>query len=145
MDLLAYVGHVIKEGNAGRTGFAKCSHFWGESRGGKNMECMKCGRRLKLILTMLDWKSSNSIDNHSDYAEQISAYRQGLCELTGIRPRDLWVVRLDKHKARYEVARVTDRVKALRAFLHTRKKHEWLNDGVSKLYPVVDKEIIKLT
>jgi len=142
LDCLAYVGKVINEGNGGRTGFEKCNHHWGVS-GRLNAECMHCGRKLKLTLTLLDWKSSNSLE-HDEYAEQLSAYSQALYELTGVRPRDHWIVRLDKYKARYEVVRVTDRVKAFKAFIHTKKKFDWMTDGVSKLYPVVEKEVISI-
>lgn len=143
MDALMLVGTVLKEGNGSRTGFEKCTHMWSESRGGKHVECFHCGRKLSMSLTLVDFKSSNSIE-HDDYAEQLSAYWEALRTLTGIKTKNLFIVRLDKGKARYEVVRVTDRKKAFKAFLHTKQKYDWINDGVSKLYPVVERQTITL-
>lgn len=44
------------------------------------------------ILTLIDWKSSNSIQKDG-YALQTVAYWQAFKELTGIRPKRIWIVR----------------------------------------------------
>ena len=75
---------------------------------------------------------------------QVSAYWQGLSELTGLKPKELVIVRLDKDKAKYEVMRVTDRPSAFRAFKHVSSVYEWMNDGVSKLLPYNPKKEIFL-
>ncbi len=145
MDALMYVGTVIEEGKAGRTGFEKCEHVWKEklSRGrGLQMECAQCERLLKMTLAVVDFKTSNSVSNHDDYAEQVSAYWYMFYALTGIRAEDLIIVRLDKTKAKYEAVRVADRKRAFDAFLHTKEKYNWTRDNTDKLLPVVTKETI---
>jgi hypothetical protein len=94
-------------------------------------------------LTFVDWKSSNSADK-PEYAMQTSAYWQMLFEMTGLRPKKILIVRLDKNSVKYEALKVEDRVRAFRAFKHSAKIYDWLNDGVSKLMPAYPKEVIKI-
>lgn len=95
------------------------------------------------ILTLIDWKSSNSI-NKDGYALQTVAYWQAFKELTGIRPKRIWIVRLDKGSAKYEIVNVQDISKAFRIFINLSKVYNWLNNGTTKLYPLNQKNIIKL-
>jgi hypothetical protein len=113
------------------------------SGGRKYWECYDCGKVVEPVLSIVDWKTSNSVDK-PEYAMQISAYWQGLAELTGLRTKELVIVRLDKDKAKYEVVRVQDRPAAFRAFKHVGKIHAWINNGVSKLLPYSPKEEIFL-
>jgi len=95
-------------------------------------------------LVLCDWKSSNTVKGKDTYAMQISAYAQALYELSGIRPKELYIVRISKEKACYEVVKVTSRAKSFKAFLNTTKVYDWLHDGEQKIYPLNTKTRIKI-
>jgi hypothetical protein len=137
MDALMFVGKVIKQGDL----LKKCAHMWGESK--KNVECFHCGRKLEMTLTLVDFKTSNSVDKTA-YAQQLSAYQHALKELTKMTAKQLFVVRIDKQRAKYEVVRVVDPKKAFKAFMNCSQIYDWIHDGVTKLYPVEEKEVIKI-
>ena len=136
MDALMYVGKVIHGG----TGSCK-EHMWSETR--KHIECYHCNRKLEMELTVVDWKTSNSIDKPT-YAMQVSAYFYAFKELTKVNPQGLIIVRLDKERAKYEVVRIHDKRRAFLAFLNVCKVWDWLNNGTKKMYPVIQKEVIML-
>lgn len=144
LDSLMMIGRVLEKGMTPLDG-TRCVHFWGEKKSGRLdfMECMFCGRQVQHFFCLVDWKTSNSIEK-PEYAMQGSAYWQALYEMTGLKPEDIFVVRLDKDRLRYEVMRITDRRKAFGAFINTAKVYDWLNDGVSKLYPIEVKERITI-
>lgn len=138
LDSLMVLEKVLEKGDL------SCEHeMWAVGKKDKE-ECFKCGRTVELVFTLVDWKTSNSIDKAS-YAMQVSAYWQALYELTGLKPKEILIVRLDKHHAKYEVRRVAERPFAFRAFVHATKIYDWLNSGVSKLPPYAGKEYIQLT
>lgn len=147
LDCLAL---LLKEVNPGMTeipgmGTHKCE--WGTPGArafkAKYWECSHCHRFVEPVLAIVDWKTSNSIDK-PEYAMQVAAYWQAFVELTGMRPKELIIVRLDKEKARYEVMRVQDRPSAFRAFKHVTKVYDWMNNGVSKLLPYSPKKEVFL-
>lgn len=147
LDCLAL---LLKEKEAGMTeipGFDKHKCDWGTPSAraykAKFWECSHCHRIVEPVLSIVDWKTSNSIDK-PEYAMQVAAYWQALVELTGIRPKEIIIVRLDKEKARYEVMRVQDRPAAFRAFKHVTKVYDWMNNGVSKLLPYSPKKEVFL-
>jgi len=109
----------------------------------KYWQCGECGRIVKPVFSVVDWKTSNSIDK-PEYAMQVAAYYHALWEMTGLRPEELVIVRLDKYKANYEVVRLQDRPAAFRAFKHVGKVSAWINNGVSKLLPYSPKDEIFL-
>ncbi len=93
----------------------------------------------------MDWKTSNSIKNKTEYALQVSAYKQALRELTGLIPKKLWVIRLDKKTGMYEKGIITDARKAIRAYEYISKIYEYLNDGEEKLpIEVKEKKVLEL-
>lgn len=98
----------------------------------------------KHIFCIVDWKSSNSIDK-PEYAMQVAAYWQALYEMTGLRPKELIVVRLDKDKMKYEAVRIMNRPEAFRAFKYTCKVYDYINNGISKMLPLVPKKQVFLT
>ena len=100
----------------------------------KYWQCSECGRIVKPKFCVIDWKTSNSIDK-AEYAMQVAAYYQALYEMTGLRPEEIVIVRLDKYKAKYELVRVFNRPAAFTAFKHCIKVYGWLTNGVSKLLP----------
>lgn len=137
MDALMYVGKVIEVGDRN----LHCRHVWSETS--NHIECYNCNRKLKMTLSIVDWKSSNSVDK-AEYAMQVSAYWMALYQLTGLRPEGMFIVRLDKQKAKYDVVRVTNRITTMKAFINCSQIYDWMHDGTSKLYPVEEKEVIKL-
>lgn len=141
LDSLMMVQKVIKESKA------SCKinehEYWHTGSNMYRMECIKCQKKIELELTLVDWKTSNSIDK-PDYAMQVSAYWQALYEMTGLRCRQILIVRLDKDRAKYEVRKVTNRSSAFKGFLSASKMYDWLNDGSEKLAPLVAKERILL-
>ena len=129
-------------------GAMNCEHLWGRRSlsDPDKVICMKegCGRKLDMKFTLGDWKSSNTIWGKDEYAAQVSAYAAGLKEMTGLKPEVLLVVRLDKEKAKYEIAIVENPGAALKAFKACLKIHAWKNNGVDKLVPLVKKQIIQI-
>lgn len=144
LDCLAILLKEISPGTLPLVGEHKCteesySPFTEGRSQGRYWRCCECGRMVEPILTLVDWKTSNSIDK-PEYAMQVSAYWQGLQELTGIRTKELVIVRLDKVKAKYEVMRIQNRPEAFRAFKHVTKVYDWINNGKSKLLPYSPKK-----
>lgn len=105
------------------------------------VQCIFCKLSGEYELAIVDWKSSNSIDK-VEYAMQTAAYWQGIYEMTGIRCKRIYIVRLDKSQAKYEVRVLTDRVAAFNAFRHATHIYDWLNDGHEKLIPALPKQAI---
>lgn len=143
LDCLAILLKEKSPGTIAMFGEHEClEKSWG-NYGAKYWQCGECGRVVEPIFALVDWKTSNSIDK-PEYAMQVSAYWQALAEITGLRPRELVIVRLDKDKAKYEVMRIQDRPSAFRAFKHVTKVYDWMNNGVSKLMPYSPKKEIFL-
>jgi len=107
------------------------------------VKCLHCGLKGEYELAIVDWKTSNSIDK-VEYAMQTSAYWQALFEMTGLRPKKIYIVRLDKKQAKYEVRVLTNRVAAFKAFKYTTRVYDWLNDGQEKLVSATPKEKVSL-
>lgn len=148
LDGMAIVSKVLKKGADVTNLFGECGcphqTWWSLStRNNQLVECRDCGKRVKRVLALLDWKTSNSIDK-AEYAMQVSAYWYAFAEMTGIKPEEILVVRLDKERAKYEVRRITDKVKAFRAYKNTAAVYDWLTDGKEKLVDVNSKERVTL-
>lgn len=107
------------------------------------MKCLNCGLAGEYEFAIVDWKSSNAIDK-PEYAMQVAAYWQCLYEMTGLKAKRLYIVRLDKAKAKYEVRVLTNRVAAFKAFTHTAKVWEWLNNGSDKLVTAFPRERVSI-
>lgn len=148
LDGMMVVSKVLKKGDDSvRTlDGGPCPHstWWNLStRDPSKLECRDCGRQVKRILALTDWKTSNSIDK-PEYAMQVSAYWQAFYELTGIKPEEILIVRLDKERCKYEVRRVTNRAKAFAAYKHTAAVYDWLTDGKEKLAAYPGRERVSL-
>lgn len=143
LDCLALLLKEKMAGNLPLIGEHHCGEYWKKSINRafrfKEWECSECHRTVEPVFALVDWKSANAIDK-PEYAMQVSAYYYALWELTGLKPKELIIVRLDKEKAKYEVVRIQNRVSAFRAFKHATKIYDWLNDGVSKLLPYSPKK-----
>lgn len=105
------------------------------------------------IFAIVDFKTSNSVDK-PEYCMQVSAYRQALNEMTrtdpkkastGLSPKELLILQLDKKVMKYKLVRVIDRVSAFKAFVQCTKIHDYLNDGLPKITNLKHKKEIFLT
>jgi hypothetical protein len=128
---------ILKEMNPGE---GACKHDYKVFRQ-KHYRCSACMRVVTPLLSIVDWKTSNSVDK-PEYAMQVAAYYYAFREMTGIKPDQCVIVQLDKHKAKYNVVRIQDPISAFRTFNHVGKVYGWLNDGVTKLYPYTPKDEI---
>lgn len=108
-------------------------HEWQE-KSKKKWICKNCKREVNPVLSIVDWKTSNSVDK-PEYAMQVAAYSQALKELTGIKPEQLVIVQLSKDYAKYNVVHIPDEKGAFTAFKNLCKVYDWKNDGVTKIAP----------
>lgn len=79
--------------------------------------CAACGRECDARLVLGDWKTSNSIAGKDDYAQQGTAYTVAIEKAAGITFDEIWVIRLEKSRAEYEIRRVEDREAAWDEFI----------------------------
>lgn len=139
LDSLMMVGIEKQKGND-----PLCTHVWMQrAKDERKLICGKCSRKIDMELALVDFKTSNSI-NKIEYASQVSSYWYALREMTGIRTKKLFILRLDKKKCAYEVMQVADPVRAFRAALASGKVHEWREDKKPKLIPFPEKKIISI-
>lgn len=134
MDFLCYIGKEKVKGNK------DCEHeMWQRGSKKTHFGCTKCDRVVDYVLTIVDWKTSNSIAGKTEYALQTAAYKQAVVELTGLKPEQAWVIRLDKKTGKYEKGVVSDLNKAIKAYKLVAGLYEYMNDGSDKL-PIITKE-----
>jgi hypothetical protein len=134
MDFLCYIGKTTVEGNR------DCDHeMWQRGSKKTHFGCTKCDRVVDYVLTIVDWKTSNSIAGKTEYALQTAAYKQAVVELTGLKPEQAWIIRLDKKTGKYEKGVVSDLKKAIKAYELVAGLYEYMNDGSDKL-PIITKE-----
>lgn len=142
LDSLMMIPRIIKVGdkNDVRASKVKCGHRWWNytSRNPNREQCDWCGARREWELTLVDWKTSNSVDK-PEYAMQGAAYWYALKEMTGLAPTDIIIVRLDKTQMKYDVVRISNRVEAFRAFKHVCKVYDWLASSSKKVVPLYPK------
>lgn len=132
LDSLMMVARILKKGDGSCSPQPKwITHDWMQTTSGKYI-CRKCAEKIAYDFCIVDWKSSNSIDK-PEYAMQVSAYRNALVELTGLRPQKMYVVRLDKAVAKYEVRIVKHRTEAFKAFVSLSKTFDWLENKEDQL------------
>lgn len=151
LDSLMMVRRTTSRGNgacknqASMFGNGPKEHFWmnASSRNPFKFVCNDCGEKSELEFALVDWKTSNSIDK-LEYAMQTSAYWKAIFEMTGLKTKSIYIVRLDKSQAKYEVMRVVNPTAAFKAFTHVSKVYDWINDGSEKLAPANPKERISI-
>lgn len=131
LDALGMMGFIKKLNDK------DCVHtFLLASRSRQKYECVQCGTVMVKEFCLLDWKCTNSIDK-IDYAMQTSAYYQALKEMTGLKPQRIFVIRLSKEKAQYEVRELVNRPLAFRCFRNLANVYDMLTpmkDSLS-VYP----------
>lgn len=135
MDFLCFIGKVTAVGN-----IPGCAHdFWQRGTNPMHQGCVICGEKVDYELSIVDWKTSNSIAGKADYALQTAAYKDCLNSLTGLNPKNLWVIRLDKKSGNYEKGVVVDPARAVKAYRIVADLYAYMEDGVDKL-PIIGKE-----
>jgi hypothetical protein len=144
LDSLWLIGEVYK----GREGKLDCVHNWME-KGIDKIGCAKCNRQERLILTLCDWKTSNQIFgigpmSKFDYALQVMAYDMAMYEMTRIRSRRQWIIRLDKQKPHFEVGVIADPKAAAKAFIAINEVSLFASRSQPPLEPLIKKNIITL-
>lgn len=92
-------------------------------------------------LTLIDWKTSNNIDQIS-YSAQCAAYKKMFEEMTGLRIRQSKIVLLSKDNDDATVWEIKDIRSALNAFKAISKIYDWINDGQEKISNKKDKIIL---
>lgn len=95
-------------------------------------------------LAILDWKSSNQIDKRS-YPLQVAAYRKFLQKMTGLKIKELKVIKISKELDKYEKWTVHNPDHAYKMFkILSKFYHEWFIINPDLLI-TKDKNIIKLS
>lgn len=103
----------------------------------------------KYVFAIVDWKTSNQVDDKPEYVMQTSAYWQALNEMTrtnprvartGLIPEETVIVQIDKDKMKYKVVKLVDRPGAFKAFTWVSKIYDYLHNGISKTYPYTPKK-----
>jgi len=140
LDSLMMVARPVKKVPGG------CDHNYKQMypKRWQYVKCSECGQEAVLEFALVDWKTSNSVDK-PEYAMQVSAYWYALWEMTGLRPKHIFIVQLDKFRVKYKVVRVVHRPSAFKAFLHCSKLYDWMENGENKLHPIALKERLSLS
>lgn len=134
LDFLAFQGKELNSGSA------TCDHdFWATSNGKKH-ECIHCGLKIKYELVLVDWKSSNDIKK-KEYMMQVSTYWECLKECTGLKPRAITIVQLNKRNGDYDFLEVSMKKQktAFKAFENLTRTYDWLNSQQSEFDPKIKK------
>lgn len=144
LDSLWFIGEPMKN----RDGDMSCKHDWFEKKGNK-LTCLKCDRKIKLVLTLIDLKTSNNIWGRGemgkiDYCWQVSAYSQSLKEMCGISPKKHWILRLDKSKPDFEIGVIVDIKESLKGFLAINFLSNLVRAPLDPIVPLKKKNIIML-
>jgi hypothetical protein len=101
-----------------RAGEKDCKHVWVESvQMNKYRHCTKCRRKVRYKLVLMDLKTSNQKFKHH-YALQVALYTQMFTELTGLRPKDVFILHVSKTDGTYDMVDLKDTRKAFAAAKH---------------------------
>lgn len=145
LDSLMMVSRVTSKGSGACKAQNKAHDYWKAStKDPSKLMCKDCGQEIEIEFSLVDWKTSNSVDK-VEYAMQTSAYWQALKEMTGLQPKRIYIVRLDKHQAKYDVVTVYHRPSCFKAFKLCAKIHDWLENGSPKIVPADPKERIEIS
>lgn len=118
-----------------RAGRATCRHGerWGDGRG--NVRCASgCDAKWTYRLTLVDWKSANSIQK-KEYVMQVAGYEAALAASTGLKVHSAVVVRLDKGNGSYQASWVprAQRAAAKRTLAHCAPIWRWQESELSDM------------
>lgn len=139
---------ILRSPRQDREGNKECTHDYARQPSGV-LWCAKagCGREVTESLILIDWKTSNSIREKSDYAQQSEAYARAIEKAAGIRFKEVWIVRLSKARAEYEICKVADRKQAWKEFIAISRAYdikEVRGEQRSLLVPLLTREVINI-
>lgn len=105
-----------------------------------------CEREVSPRLILGDWKTSNTVNGKDEYALQGEAYAKAIEKETGLRFAEVWVIRLSKTHADYEIVKITDRKQAWKEFLATSRAYDARagRGNTPLLAPLTVKETIRI-
>lgn len=106
VDLIAMIGIVKKEGLPLENG--EKHDWWLTSNSRQEYTCEKTGRVVEMKLCIGDYKTSNQVDGKAEYAEQVVAYGDAVCEMcdNDFKFQEHIVVQLFKDKPEFKAFRV---------------------------------------
>lgn len=108
------------------------------------LECMICEKKWKYEFTLVDFKTSNTVWK-DEYLMQTAAYLKAINQMTGLKPKRIIIVRLDKAQEKYELVEVLKPSIAYAAFRHLKYVYDFLKmPEERKSFAVEGKEIINL-
>jgi hypothetical protein len=140
VDAIYLMGEVYKD----KEGDASCAHDYEQQKGNKHW-CVKCGRVIVWKLVEVDYKTSNSVAGKNSYGEQVEAYARAIEQRTGWKFDDLWILQLNKQRAKYDLFKVNDRTRAWKRFLATLRHYVETQDANENLLtPREEKLIIRI-
>lgn len=115
------------------------NHTWERIRkDSKIHKCKYCKSKMRRVFTLVDIKTSNSVDK-IEYAMQGAAYWRALWDMVGLKTEEVIIVQVDKHKQKYKTVRILNKYKCYLAFRNVGKVYDFLSDGQSKLVPYTPK------
>lgn len=138
MDFLCFIGTVIQRGNI------NCGHKFRQAYETTPyiQECIHCTEKVSYELGIIDWKTSNQISGHDDYALQISCYNGCIKEIIGLDISKLWVIRLDKKSIKYEKGIVESPLECLETYKNISKVYDSLLTTNNNLKVEDDKQVL---
>ncbi len=140
VDAIYLLGEVYKD----REGSTSCSHDYEPQKGNKHW-CVNCGRTIVWKLVEVDYKTSNTVAGKNSYAEQVEAYARAIEQKTGWKFDDLWILQLNKQRARYDLFKVNNRKRAWDRFIATLRHYvEMQDESENLLTPREEKLIIRI-
>lgn len=104
-----------------------------ESAGTLDFLCMWNGE-----LTLADFKTSNSAVNDA-YCVQVVAYAEFFRLMTGIRIKQIKIIKLSKDDDRISIYKINGYKEALRVFKYQSLTYDWLKNGIPKVERDVNK------
>ncbi len=130
-DNLVLMAHVRKKGN-GSCGHnsetstsSKLHEYWlSGSEEDQKYQCQRCGQKVQMHLTMLDWKTSNQGEK-SEYAMQVASYVYAFIKMVGIKPTKQYIVHFLKDKVHYNLLSLNSISDAIIAYRHLSAVYDW--------------------
>lgn len=108
--------------------------------------CIECNREVTEKFILGDIKTSNTIKGKSEYAHQTEAYARAIETAVGIKFEAVWILRLEKSKADYEILKVGNRKQAWKEWLAISRAYDLSRERGEEelLVPLVERDVITI-
>jgi len=126
LDDIGYISVPVRDGDP------ECRHSM------VGTHCVKCYFKLKRTLVLMDLKTSNSYKNH--YHLQVALYFYMFTSLTGIRPKEVFILKLSKDDGTYSMEYLTN----LPALIRYGKTAVELDNGLEAIQQSRKKKVITI-